>query len=97
MRHVLLFPLRCLATSRFVFKVVKDTIETHEGIPSGKQRLIFKGERLGGSTSGEDGRTLDYYNIKSGDTIHLVRTLEPRSMPIFVKTLTGKFRVVFYL
>ena len=63
-----------------------DTIESvkekiKEKIPPEQQRMIF------GDTELEDERTLSDYKIYEGNTIHLINRL---SMPIFVKTLTGK-------
>ena len=63
-----------------------DTIESvkekiKEKIPPEQQRMIF------GDTELEDERTLSDYKIYVGNTIHLINSL---SMPIFVKTLTGK-------
>ena len=59
---------------------IKALIFEEEGIPTIQQRLIF-----GGGEQLADGRTLAYYEIEHGDTLHLhVR------MTIFVKTLAGK-------
>ncbi|CAK5074193.1 unnamed protein product [Meloidogyne enterolobii] len=44
-------------------------IEYIEGIPIDKQRLKY------GKVELEDGRTIDYYNIKNNETIHLVLEL----------------------
>nr|CAD2184436.1 unnamed protein product [Meloidogyne enterolobii] len=49
--------------------VVKSMIEYIEGIPIDKQRLKY------GKVELEDGRTIDYYNIKNNETIHLVLEL----------------------
>lgn len=45
---------------------LKEAIESEEGVPTDKQRLIFAGKEL------EDKKTLRYYNIKEESTIHLV-------------------------
>ena len=48
---------------------VKDEIESVDGAPHSDQRLIFAGTQL------EDGRTLSYYGIEKGSTVHVVYKL----------------------
>jgi len=45
---------------------LKNAIQDEEGIPPEQQRLIFVGKQL------EDAALLASYNIKSGDTLHLI-------------------------
>ena len=52
-------------TQTTTVKEVKDKIQGQAGIPSHKQRLICRGKQL------EDGLTLEYYNIRGGDTMHV--------------------------
>ena len=48
---------------------IKQHITELEQIPVEQQRLIFSGKQL------EDDKTLGYYNIPSGSTVHLVLRL----------------------
>eukprot|EP00211_Chloroparvula_japonica_P019128 CAMPEP_0119132382 /NCGR_PEP_ID=MMETSP1310-20130426/11809_1 /TAXON_ID=464262 /ORGANISM="Genus nov. species nov., Strain RCC2339" /LENGTH=75 /DNA_ID=CAMNT_0007123015 /DNA_START=41 /DNA_END=268 /DNA_ORIENTATION=- len=48
---------------------VKGLVEEKEGIPPIQQRLIFGGRAMA------DAKTAEDYNIKAGDTLHLVLAL----------------------
>ena len=48
---------------------LKELIEEKEGIPPVQQRLIFGGRGIA------DEKTLEFYKIESGHTIHLVLAL----------------------
>lgn len=61
---------------------VKDKIQDKEGIPAGKQILIFGSKLLVGSC------TLKDYNIEEESTLTL--ELVPREIHIFAKTMIGK-------
>ena len=63
---------------------VKFQIQYKENIPSHHQQLIFAGEQL------EDKCTLAYYKVQKGSILHLVYSLRPGHMLIFVMLLTGK-------
>merc|ERR1712072_1312724 len=65
-------------------KKIKCEIENKEGIPFGKQRLIFSGKQL------ENEHTLTSYNVREESNIYLLLRLQGGSIQIFVKTLTGK-------
>tara|TARA_R110002050_G_scaffold235674_5_gene371577 strand:- start:824 stop:1057 length:234 start_codon:yes stop_codon:yes gene_type:complete len=48
---------------------IKERVEEKEGIPPLQQRLIFGGRAMA------DAKTASDYNIKAGDTLHLVLAL----------------------
>jgi hypothetical protein len=60
---------------------VKDQIQRLEGIPPGKQRLLFEGKLLTNST-------LSDYNIKKESTLHLMIRL-PGGPEYFIETPSG--------
>eukprot|EP01084_Bolivina_argentea_P236633 397831_1 len=67
---------------------VKTKIQENSDIPPAQQRLIHRGQQL------NDISTLSFYNVKSGDDIHLVLRLAPQTfsietMTIYVKTSRG--------
>ena len=49
--------------------VFKRRLESVVGVPENQQRIVFAGKEL------EDGRTLNYYNIQKGCTLHLILML----------------------
>ena len=63
---------------------VKTQIQNKENIPSDNQQLIFAGEQL------EDTCTLSHYNVQKGSILHLIYSLRPGHMLIFIMLLTGK-------
>jgi ubiquitin C len=70
-------------------EALKSKFQDQEGIPIGRQCLIYAGKQL------EDDRTLAFYNIEHESTLHLLLRLgssnkEGGLIEVFVKTLTGK-------
>jgi serine/threonine protein kinase/ubiquitin len=66
---------------------VKAMVQDEEGIPTERQRLIYRGLQL------EDRRSLAEYDIQENGTIHLIaerRHEHDGPYQIFVKTLAGK-------
>ena len=55
---------------------LKTRIQEKEGVPPAQQRLTFAGKQL------EEDKTLEYYNIQNGATIHLVLRLNASTASI---------------
>ncbi len=62
---------------------LKKAILEQEGIPVGKQRILFMGKQL------ENNKTLSEYKIKEDSTLQLLLSLQG-GMQIHIKTLIGK-------
>ncbi|CAI9264493.1 unnamed protein product [Lactuca saligna] len=61
-----------------------ELVKKKEGIPWRQYILIIDGKIL------EDGKTLADHHVQNGSRLELVVSLGGDTMPIFVKTLTGK-------
>ena len=61
---------------------IKERVEEKEGIPPTQQRLIFGGKALA------DDKTVDFYKIAAGNTLHLVLAL--RGGSLFPFALSGQ-------
>ena len=91
LRLSILIYVKIMTGKKFVYRVntsstIRDTkaiIESKEGIPVNKQRLIFRAKHL------EDGCTLLDYGVQHESELHLFLSLR-EGMQIFVKTLTGR-------
>ncbi|TAQ89630.1 hypothetical protein B7494_g2047 [Chlorociboria aeruginascens] len=53
----------------YTVQQIKEKVEEKEGIPPVQQRLIHGGKQM------VDDRTTEEYNLKGGDTLHLVLAL----------------------
>ena len=82
-----------MVETSYTILTVKTMIQKKEGIPIGKQRILYAGKQL------KNELTLRDYGVQAGDTLRLVlRTeeeVEDPDMPIFVKTPTGKTITVY--
>ena len=95
-------------TRNFTVEQVMMLIQDKEGIPPDQQRLIFVGRDHGGRQL-EQLRTLKYYNVTPGSTLHMVLRLQgggngldfarfnsedPPPKPSY--TFSGQMRAVFF-